>query len=93
MKGFANENPNPPPLNGPPVSQTRPPSALLKSLDLRTPADCDMLCRAAGALDHLSSRYVGEMADRTRELADEVYRVAVILRTSQSAPKTPGGGQ
>lgn len=47
--------------------------------------DCDLLCRAAGALDHMASRESGETAERTRRMADEVHAAAVWLRLNGRA--------
>lgn len=43
--------------------------------------DCDMLCRAAGALDHVAKHEQDEAAKlRGKRMADEVYAAAVYLR-------------
>lgn len=43
--------------------------------------DCDLLCRAAGAMDSFTS-HEGDEASKTRlkQMADEIFRAAVWLR-------------
>ena len=48
---------------------------------IRDRFDCDALCRAAGALDHVANHEPDETAKlRTMRMAEEVYAAAVWLR-------------
>lgn len=48
---------------------------------IRERFDCDMLCRAAGALDHVASHETSEDAKlRTKRMADEIHAAAIWLR-------------
>lgn len=48
---------------------------------IRERFDCDMLCRAAGVLDHVANHEPSEDAKlRTMRMADEIHAAAIWLR-------------
>lgn len=63
---------------------------------IRERFDCDMLCRAAGALDHVANHETNEAAKlRTMRMADEIHAAAIWLRingrdTSLDPEPAPG---